>query len=79
MFRILIALLTVGAASTMLYAANDIQTDFDKKFVGYKMDPFILQESQECLLKPYVPMFGTQFDIFRGSIYNSDKTTGTTK
>ena len=80
MFKTILALAVVAVLSTPVFSSQGvIQDDFDDKYVGYKMDPFIVQESQECLLKPYVPTFGgNSFDIFRGAIYNVDKSKGTT-
>ena len=65
----------MGLFTTLLYAEDN----FDEKFVGYKMDPFVLQQSQECLLSPYVSLFGGTTDLFRGAVYNVDKTTGTAR
>jgi len=75
MLKTLGLVMIIGLLPALSYA----QDVFDEKFVGYKMDPFVLQESQECLLKPYVPSFGGTFDIMRGAVYNVDKATGTTK
>jgi len=74
MLKTLGLLTIIGLFTTLSYAEDN----FDETFVGYKMDPFVLQQSQECLLQPYVPSFGGKFDIFRGPIYNVDKTKSTT-
>ncbi len=73
MFRVLIIVGLVFSGIS-LFAEDIVQSDFSEKFVGYKMDPFVIQESKECLLKPYMPTYGG-FDIFSGPFYKKGAKT----
>lgn len=77
MMRILAYLMFLAvSASCFAVGQSVIQKDFEQKFVGYKMDPFLIQESKECLMEPYIPTFGS-FNIFDGPVYKKKTTTST--
>ena len=68
-------------SQTVLLAAESsmVQDSFDKPFVGYKMEPFLLQEAPDCLLKPYLPTFNTTYDILNGPFYKRDNSKSSVK
>ncbi len=78
MLRSLVFILLAVSGLCFAEGQNVLQKDFEDKFVGYKMDPFVMQESKECLLKPYIPVYSS-FNIFDGPIYKKKSTSTTTQ